>query len=237
MYDFWINGERFYTMILPILVVIVLITLTAMIFLFYYTIKGSKVRKNGLFTVVFLMVGMTGYAYWQHTEYEPWIEQSSILNPGIRDRYMIMGTAVMEDPELVKTYRSMNQLDHYKKLEMYEETEVTKSFNNQYLGSTGNSHYFAIGDDGEYAFRYTGEVVYTDDPTQLAGAAFQLTDARLEESGFNAESPNYLETFYINQEEAEQATGEIPATIIHPSQVFPEWNLGYQSVNGTSLEH
>ena len=104
-----------------------------MIFLFYYTTKGSKVRKNGLFTVVFLMVGMTGYAYWQHTEYEPWIEQSSILNPGIRDRYMIMGTAVMEDPELVKTYRSMNQLDHYKKLEMYEETEVTKAFNNQYF--------------------------------------------------------------------------------------------------------
>lgn len=234
MYDFWVYGERFYTMILPILAVIALITLTGMIFVFYYTDKGNKNRKIGLATILVLMIGILGYSYFQHTKYGSWITQAKVINPGIRDRTVIFGSDIMEDPELVKSYRGMNLLEDFEKLDMYERQEISQEIGNRYLGSTGNNHYFAIGD--KYAFRYTGEVEFTEGPSRLAGASFRLVDPKFEELGFTSQSTNYLETFYINREEADKASNKFPDTIIHPSEVFPEWNLGFQSTSGTSSE-
>lgn len=236
MYDFWVNGERFYTMVLPILAVSALIILIGMIFVFYYTDKGNKNRKVSLTTVLILMVGILGYSYFQHTSYERWVSQASVINPGIRDRTVIFGSNIMEDPELVKSYRAMNLFEEFEKLDMYEKHEVSQEIGNRYLGSSGNNHYFAIGDDNEYAFRYTGEVEYTEETSHLEGAYFTLSDSKLEEEGFVLESDNYLQTFYINQSNADQSTNEFPATIVHPSEVFPEWNLGFQSTSGTSSD-
>ncbi|MEC6748292.1 hypothetical protein VXN63_07020 [Marinilactibacillus sp. XAAS-LB27] len=235
MYEFWVKGETLYTMILPVLFVILMVLLIVILFLFYYTDKKSKNRKIGATIVLLSAVGAILYGYFQHTSYRHWLEQSSLVNAGVRDRYEIMGYEVLESPELVKSYQSMNLLARFQELDMYEEQPVEEQIEYTYLGTTGRQHYFSMGDEEKYAWRYTGEVVYTDEPTHLSGSQFRLLDNRFESLGFIAESPIYLGTFYINQIDAEQATGEIPITIIHPSEVFKNWNLGHQPTKGTSL--
>ncbi|WP_208559399.1 hypothetical protein [Marinilactibacillus kalidii] len=235
MYEFWVKGESLYTLILPILLAVLMVVLIAIVFIRIYTDKGSKNRKIGQGMILLLLVSIVGYGYVQHTRYNQWIEQSSLINPGVRDRYKIMGYDVMQSSDLVNSYQSMNLLDRFRELDMYEEETVEEPIDLTYLGTNGNQHYFKMGDEGQYAVRYTGEITYTDEPTHLTGSHFKVVDERFVSLGFTQTSANYLDTFYINQAEADEAPNEFPVTIIHPSEVWKKWNLGHQPTKGTSL--
>lgn len=191
-----------------------------MLFGFYYTAKNRKLFVLGF---LILLIGSIGDNLFQHLQYNHWLEQAGRINPGIRNQQVVLGNIITENSELASAYRETNLSNQYEGLDMYSKQEERQEISNRYLGSDGNRHYFAIGDDGNYAFRYVGEVNYTDEPSHMTGISFYLKDPRFEHLGFTKESEKYLETVYVNRKDVEKASGEIPLHVVDIPQVFLEW--------------
>ena len=223
MFEFWLEAEQFYTTTLPVLSIVLLIVIGSMLFVLFYTHKGSKFRKRFGGLLLFVLVGGLGYSVWQHANYHHWLQQADLITPGIRAERKIFGSARPVSPEIVELNRDVNLSNQFRALDMYQEQKAEREISNLYLGSSGMNHYFAIGDEGEYAFRYTGKVEYTDRNSYVSGSVFVLKDHRFESLSFIAESAHYLETFYINREDAGKVTGELPRQIVPISEVILNW--------------
>ncbi|WP_208559400.1 hypothetical protein [Marinilactibacillus kalidii] len=226
MYEFWIKAERFYTTIMPMILLILSVAMIVGLFMFYYTEKRSKKRKVMGISLILLFLGSAMFSFWGHDTYGFWLEQFNYINPGVRSQKKIMGTVIVENPSLVSNYQGVDLSDHYQSLEMYQREEVRQAINHPYLGELNGRHYFAIGKEEQYAFWYRGDVAFTQEKSYMQGTQFRLNDPRFEQLGFTPITPNYLETIYINQEEADQAKDEFPSKVLPFSSGISDWITG-----------
>jgi len=195
-FDFWVSAETFYTTVLPVTAIVLLVGVMVLLFVFQYAGPKSNLRKRatGVFlSVLFLSVlgGLFG-----HQRYNPYLEQAALMNPLIRDRERILGFDKLVWGTERRMYQDLNDLEALRKLKMYEEEPVKEYLD--YLGSDGYVHYFS---DGKRTMKYIGEVQYFNEETHLSGVQFSLIDPQFQDIGFQDSLNAMAETVKINESE------------------------------------
>lgn len=230
MYEFWIAAERFYTFILPV-VVIVYVVLIGLIILVYTYAERIKLRRHvTTITIMTATLLAAGYFVLGHFQYRDWIQQNEFIHPGIREHSYILGIQSDEDSALVRQFRrSANIYDQMTELDMYESKPVEEDFPYAYLGSRENTHYFSFGEDEQFAFRIRGELSWTDGRREITGTKFSLTDDRFESIGFVPQSAPIFETLYLPEHEERELTNLSDYQLVSVSRLYAEWIFPSQS--------
>ncbi|WP_161878486.1 hypothetical protein [Alkalibacterium sp. MB6] len=229
MYSFWIRAEQFYTLIMPVLAVFLLILLIAYIMLISYTEKGKPNRRwahRVFFGILGLsaLVGLVG-----HYQNQYWLEQNEFVTPGIREFNYVLGYRNNEDASIVRSYRrSSNLAEQLSFLDMYEGERTTRPFDYPYLGSEGNVHYFTYGEDNQYVFTYQGDIHWTEDERELVGWRYHLTDGRFEELGFHNEFDIIFDSLSLPKEEQKELEEYDAYTAVTIEEMIGGWNFGRQ---------
>lgn len=238
--DLWNQAERFYLSILPLFAILFFIGLMALIFILSYTSKKSILRKRLLIGYFSFFTCIGGISFFLHQRYSDWMEARENITPAILTHQTIFFRRVEEDPAVVELYRnSINQLEAFRMLEMYEEQEETLALDYEYIGTTGRNHYFLVDPDRNYVMRYVGDVKYTEGESYIQGTTFRLADQEFMNIGFLEPDYAILETLYVNKAEAEQSEGQdINYSLVpyHPTTLIDGWVMPFQPIGGTNLD-
>lgn len=185
MYEAWVRAEAFYTLTMPILIAVLLICLITYILIYSYTEPKKKARQIANRSILVLFLLGSVYFVWGHTRYNDWIAQNNYINPGVRKHTYILGMQSDEDPAMIGVYQRSDSLPrNLNALMMYEREERSIPFSYTYLGHDGGLHYFAYGEDDQYAFTYQGDIRWTEEERAIHGWEYYLVDERFEEIGF-----------------------------------------------------
>lgn len=230
MYSFWVNAERFYTFIMPVIVLMLLFLVVVYIFIYSYADPRRPFRKKITRGYLGLILVSLLYFAWGHFTYNEWVNQNEYINPGIRSHASILGIETSEDPSIVRAYRRSNSLkENLLALSMYEATEVTRPFPYDYAGSTESNHYFTYGDENQYIFKMQGEINWTDDERELVGYEFRLTDDRFVDLGFYNEPDTIFDSLSLPESEQKELSDAIDVNeAISIMEMIPGWNFGRQ---------
>lgn len=231
MYEFWIEAERFYTLIMPA-VIIAYVFLIGLIILVYAYAERIKLRRR-VTSIIILTATLlaAGYFAFGHFQYREWIQQNEFIHPGIREYSYIFGIRTDEDRGLVRLFRrSSNIYTQMTELDMYESDPLEIEFPYTYLGSRDSTHYFSFGEDEQFAFRIRGELSWTeDDRREMTGTEFYLTDDRFESIGFVPQSAPIFETLYLPEEEQRELSNLSDYQLVSVSRLYAEWIFPNQS--------
>lgn len=225
MYTNWIEAERFYTFIMPIIVMIFLILTSLYVMAFTHLKKGTVIRKvlhGGYFLFV---AGSVGYFVNGHMTYDYWVEQNEYINPGIRDVTYFLGWRNEEEPETVSMHREATadwMFEDLKELDMYESEIISEPFNFTYLGSESDTYYFSFGEEDDYVFRIRGEVKWNDRTNEIKGWNFSLKDEQFETIGFQNKFNYTFQSLSITEEQKELERDNTE-TVIQIMDVYQDW--------------
>lgn len=229
MYETWLKAEAFYTLTMPILVLVFLFLLIVYILAYSYTDPRKKARKIATRSFLILIICSGSYFVWGHAKYNAWVEANEYINPGIREHTYIMGMKSPEDPSMVRVYRRSNALyKNVSALEMYTGEKVQRDFVYPYLGSRGEVHYFAYGDEEQYAFTYRGDIEWTDDERVMNGWRFNLIDDQFEEIGFYNEFDIIFESIALKRDEQKELDAVNTAYVVTIEEMFAGWIFDMQ---------
>ena len=229
MFEEWMAAERFYTFFMPLVVLIMVLTISVYMFVLIYTERGTKASKVGSLIFFSLLVIAVGYSAVGHLTHRTWLSQNDYIHPGIRDRATIIGFETSEDPAIVNAYRRSATLgENLGNLDMYDSERVTRSFPYEYIGSLGgDQHYFTYGETDEFVFRMDGQVYWSEEEDMLVGHEYRLTDERFEDIGFYNEHQVIFDALYLTVEEKEVDTDltHSPETV---TNMIGGWLFGRQ---------
>ena len=229
MYDAWVRAEAFYTLTMPILIVLLLICLIAYILIYSYTEPKKKARKLANKSMTVLLLVGAGYFAWGHTRYNEWIAQNDYLNPGIRAFSFILGMQTNEDPAMVRLYRRTGSLpENLDALEMYEGEERSFPFGYTYMGYEGGLHYFSYGDDNQYAFTYQGDIQWTEEERAIQGWDYRLVDDRFEQLGFMNDFDIIFKAILLPESEKRELDAVDTAYVVTIEEMYEGWLFGRQ---------
>lgn len=229
MYEAWLKAEAFYTLTMPILIVIGLILLIVYILIYSYTEPKKKARQVANKSFMVLVLLCVGYFVWGHTRYNDWIAQNDYINPGVREFNYVLGMQSNEDPSMVRLYRRSDSLpENLAALEMYEGDQITRPFSYPYLGFEGGLHYFAYGKEEEYAFTYQGDIQWTEEERAIHGWQYKLVDDRFEQIGFVNEFDIIFDTISLPESEQGELDSLDTTYIVPIEEMYGGWIFGRQ---------
>ncbi|TVP89636.1 hypothetical protein [Alkalibacterium sp.] len=230
MFEFWIEAERFYTFIMPVVIIAYVFLIGVIILIYTYAERIKLRRRVTVITVLTATLLASGYFLFGHFQYRQWVQQNDFIHPGIREYSYILGIRTDEDRGLVRVFRrSSNIYGQMSELDMYEARTVEEDFPYNYLGSRDSTHYFSFGEDEQFAFRIRGDVTWTEDRRELVGTEFHLTDERFETIGFVPYSAPIFETVYLPEEEQRELVNLSDYQIVSVSRLYAEWIFPNQS--------
>ncbi|MDZ7835486.1 MAG: hypothetical protein U5K84_09420 [Alkalibacterium sp.] len=229
LFSDWIDAERFYTFIIPSILVIFLIMLLFYVIVFTYLKKGTKLRKNVNAALLVLMFASVLYFIGGHINYRYWVEQNDYINPGIREYSYLFGIRNEEEPETVEIYKNSDELySNLSSLNMYESHQISQSFDYTYYGSQSGTHYFLFGEEEEYVFRIRGEINWTGGHKEMTGQVFHLSDDRYQDIGFIPEFNTIFESVSLPENEQREIGSLKEYQVVEIEDVFSDWVFSNQ---------
>ncbi|MCX4167598.1 hypothetical protein [Enterococcus casseliflavus] len=187
----WLQSERFYYVILPILMVVGLIALLGFLMvLLYRENRNPKVTLllGGIVVACLLGFFIGDQVYGEFKTY------NALITPNIRDREkMFLGYKYYES-DTTAVYQRIQSNEAIETLGIYQAVSVERAI--EFLGSAHNSVYFKMGAQVYYA-RYQPTFVEEETTAKLQGVQYHLTDPSFETIGFYSETNNYLTAITI----------------------------------------
>lgn len=217
--EFWVNAERFYEFWIVIIGMMFFTGVIGLIFVSSYAKPGNRKKVNALvltFSLGGILVGLIGHAY-----FHPYLEQASYITPQLRDRQPRMRTYVYYLRSDQNAYIDFNILDRLRKVELYEEEQVTESIT--YLGKDEHFHYFERS-NGDL-FKQNREVAFNKDITEskLNGSLFTLKNEEFLEIGFKEPEQTMFDNIQIPI--GQEGTTYEPEDASRIPKSIPWWNF------------
>lgn len=178
--EFWKTAETFYEASLPVAGIGLGVLL--LIFLYARMYAKGKVKTIITFSSLLFFLALGGYSLWGYQHYADYLPKAKIVTPLIRDREKgLLGYKEYSWDEL-RTYKRFNDAEDIRKLDFYDETEVSEEVT--YLGKGSYFHYFE--DQNEKIFKIEKNVTFDQKTTvpSMVGVTFHINKPEYKQIGF-----------------------------------------------------